>query len=195
MHGHRVVWRTLSFMLALHIIAGSISAIGSKEKTPEEQAADNQKNATSEYNDGVKAMDQAREILKKGDSAYAFNYRATSDAKARKKFESALDKFTKATTLNPGFPEAWNNMGYCYRKLGKLPESLDAYDKAIGIRGDYAQAREYRAETYLALGQLENARKELDFLRQMNSPYADSLSQSIERYQLVEFQKKNDSSR
>lgn len=173
------------------LLTTNLAAIGSDEKTPEEKAADAQKKATSEYNDGVKEMNQARDILKKGDSAYAFNYRATSDAKARKKFESALKKFHKATDLNTNFPEAWNNMGYCYRKLGKLTESLDSYDKAIGIKGDFAQAREYRAETYLALGQLASAQKELDFLKQMNSPYADSLSQSIERYQLEQVQKKN----
>jgi tetratricopeptide (TPR) repeat protein len=86
--------------------------------------------------------------------------------------------------------EAYNNLGYCLRKLGKLDESLKAYEQAIGLKADFAQAREYRGETYLALGLLEKAQTDKDFLMQMKSPLADTLARSIELYQLEKINEK-----
>ncbi|MEW6051300.1 MAG: tetratricopeptide repeat protein [Candidatus Zixiibacteriota bacterium] len=168
----------------LTFAATSTFALGSGEKSPEEKAADDQKKATRLYNDGVKAMESARTIGQKGDSIFAYNYRATSDAKARKEFEKAVGKFNQAVELNPKLAEAHNNLGYCYRKLGKLDESLKAYEKAIGLKPDFAKAREYRGETYLAMDQPDKATTELDFLKQMRSPLADTLAKAIEVYQL-----------
>ncbi len=170
--------------LSLLLLSSSVMAIGSGEKTPEEQAADNLKKATSEYNDGVRHVEKAREIGIKGDSLYAYNYRATSDAKARKEYEKAIEKFNKAVDLNPLMPEAHNYLGYCWRKMGDLAKSLAAYDEALALKPDFAQAREYRGETYLAMNDLKKAQAEHDFLKQMRSPYADTLARSIEVYQL-----------
>jgi len=176
-------------VLALILSSGSPMAFGSKEKTPEQQASEKKKHAISEYNDGVKHMETGRTIGRKGDSIYAYNYRATSDAKARKEFEKAVEDFQQAITLAPNMPEAYNNLGYSYRKLGNLAASLTAYAKAIELNTYFAQAREYRGETYLALGDLSKAQGELDFLKQMKSPYADTLAKSIEVFQLEKFVK------
>ena len=171
------------------MIAANLMAFGSKEKTPEEEAADSRKHAIANYNDGVKHVETARKIGLKGDSLYAYNYRATSDAKAKKEFEKAVEKFNDAIVLDPKLPEAYNNLGYCYRKLGNLQASLGAYAKAIDLNTNFAQAREYRGETYLALGELPKAQEELAFLTQLKSPYADTLAKSIEVYQLEKFAK------
>jgi tetratricopeptide (TPR) repeat protein len=166
------------------LTAPHVSALGSKEKSPEEEAADKGKKAVGYYNDGVKEMESGKSVARKGDSAYAYNYRATSDAKAKKAFEHAIEKYNAAIELKADFPEAYNNLGYCYRKLGKLDESLKAYEKAISLRADFAQAHEYRGETYLALDQLEKAQLDREFLVQMKSDLADTLAKSIELYQL-----------
>jgi tetratricopeptide (TPR) repeat protein len=179
----------LSALMLTVLCAAPIFAIGSGEKTPEEKAADNSRKATNAYNDGVHKIDRAKEIGLKGDSAYAYNYRATSDAKARREYEKAVKDFTKAIELNPQMKEAHNNLGYCYRKLGKLTESLASYNRAIALDSNFAQAREYRAETYLALGQLSKAEAELTFLKSLKSPFADQLARSIELYKLSEFDK------
>ena len=171
------------------LVASNLMAFGSKEKTPEEQAAESRKQAISKYNDGVKHMETARRIGIKGDSLYAYNYRATSDAKAKKEFEKAADNFREAIALDPKLPEAYNNLGYSYRKLGRLEESLSAYAKAIVLDNNFAQAREYRGETYLALGDLAKAQEEQAFLTQLKSPYADTLAKSIEVFQLEKFAK------
>jgi tetratricopeptide (TPR) repeat protein len=170
-------------------IAGSVLAIGSGEKSPEEKANEASRKATSSYNEGVKRIDHAKEIGQKGDSLYAYNYRATSDAKIRGEYEKAIGYLKTAVSLKPDFKEAHNNLGYCYRKLGKLDESLASYDKAIALDSNFAQAREYRGETYLALGRLADAENELAFLKSLKSPFADQLAKSIEIFKLEEINK------
>lgn len=183
-------FRFCGLLLALGIFSvSSAFAIGSKEKTPEEKATENSRKATDHYNSAVKRIEHAKEIGLKGDSAYAFNYRATSDAKIRKELEKAVSDLSKAITLNPDMKEAHNNLGYCYRKLGKLEESLASYSRAIAIDPDFAQAREYRAETYLAMGDLAKAEGELAYLKGMKSPLVDHLALSIELYKLAEIDK------
>jgi tetratricopeptide (TPR) repeat protein len=170
------------------LIAVHASAFWSSKKSPEEKTAESKKKAVEVYNNGVKHMDKARAILRAGDSTYAYNYRATSDAKARKEYQKAANDFERAVKLDSTFFEAYNNLGYCYRKLGDFPAALGAYDRAISLNTNFAQAREYRGQTYLAMGKLDLARNELEFLRDLESPYADSLSRSIQLYQLDQLQ-------
>jgi tetratricopeptide (TPR) repeat protein len=180
---------TYSFAVLILLVA-SAGAIGSKEKSPEEQAAESAKKATEKYNNGVKHMDKAKEKAAKGDSTYAYNYRATSDAKSRKEFEKAIKDFNEAIELKPDFKEAHNNLGYCYRKIGLLDQSLSAYGVAIKLDSTFAQAREYRGETYLALGLLPKALEEHAALKQMESHYADTLAAAIELYRLQQLDAK-----
>jgi tetratricopeptide (TPR) repeat protein len=180
---------TLVLML-LVLTATNVSAIGSDEKTPEEKAAEATQQATEKYNNGVKHMDKARLIAEKGDSAYAFNYRATSDAKAAKEYDKAIKDFRTALKSDPNMIEAHNNLGYCYRKIGEFEKSLAAYSAALALDSTYAQAREYRGELFLAMDDLEEALAERTFLQKIESPYADTLSASIEFYRLQQIEKK-----
>jgi tetratricopeptide (TPR) repeat protein len=51
-------------------------------------------------------------------------------------------------------------MGFAYRKTGDYEKALEMYDKAIGMApGFFAEAVEYRAEAYLALNRLDDARQ------------------------------------
>lgn len=181
-------FKTLTRVIASAIFLFSLSvsafAFGSGEKSPEEKAAALEKEANQEYNNGVKNMKKAKEVAEKEDSTYAFNYRATSDAKAKKEYEKAIKKFQKAIEKKPEFPEAFNNMGYCYRKIGKLDESLAAYHKALELKPNFPQAHEYLGETYLALDSMDQARGQLQILTELESPYADTLMKSIEIYKL-----------
>lgn len=170
-------------------LPSSIFAIGSNEKTPEEQATEHSAKAIDHYNSAVKRIQHSKDIALKGDSAFAYNYRATSDAKVRKEYEKAVKDLLKALELNPEMKEAHNNLGYCYRKLGKLDESLAAYSRALTLDSNFAQAREYRAETYLALGELAKAEGELVYLKGMKSPFAEQLALSIELFKLAEIDK------
>jgi len=180
----RNIFRILICITAILTIHSTTFAFGSKEKSPEEQAAENEKKATKTYNSGVKHMDKAKEISVKGDSTYAFNYRATSDAKAKKEYEKAVKDFVDATEYKADFAEAFNNLGYCYRKLDKLMLSLEAYHKALELKPGFPEAHEYLGETYLAMDSLDLARGQLQMLQELESPYADTLLKSIELYKL-----------
>ncbi len=180
-----IVILIVALVLAM-ILSGTAFAFGSGEKTPEEKAAELIKKATKEYNKGVKHMDKARKQAQKGDSTYAFNYRATTEAKTKKEYQKAVKRFNKAIKYNAEFPEAHNNLGYCYRKLGKLEESLDEYSKALKLNPDFAQALEYLGETFLALDSLSAANEQLQKLKTLESIYADTLSRSIELYRLAQ---------
>jgi tetratricopeptide (TPR) repeat protein len=174
------------FMLVGLLLAGNLYAIGSEEKTPEEKASADAKKSVAAYNEAVKRIDHAGKIGGASDSTYGYNYRIHPEEKAKREYEKAVKDLQKAIELNPNFKEAHNNLGYCYRKLGKLNESLTAYDKAISLDSNFAQAREYRGETYLALGRVSDAESELKFLLEAKSEYADQLSRSIELYKFIE---------
>jgi len=169
--------------LLLLALAASSFAIGSG-KSDEEKAAEKKKEAVKNYNEGVEYMEEAREIATVGDSAFAYNYRATSSDKAEKKYKKAIDKFKDAVDKDPVMVEAYNNLGYCYRKIGKLEESLKAYKNALKIDDSFAQAREYLGETYLAMGEMAKAEEQLAWLTKAESPYADTLQASINLYKL-----------
>lgn len=177
-------------LAGLFIIAQPTEASDSDEKSPAEMAAKREQEAKEKYNNGVKHMKKAKLIALVGDSAFAFNYRATSDAKAGKELEKAIKDFGKAIDLMPNFAEAYNNLGFCYRKTGKLEQSLSAYDHAIRIDSNFAQAREYRGETFLAMGDLKNADKELAYLTELKSSYADTLSLAIKLFKLAQIDQK-----
>lgn len=180
----------LSALVLVMILSGDVTGIGVGEKTPAQQTEEASREAIEAYNNGVKRLEKAKSAALKGDSAFAYNYRATSDAKARKEFDKSVEYFLSAVTLNPQFKEAYSNLGYAYRKLGKLTESLEAYDKAVALDENFTQAREYRGETYLALGKPEKATAELVVLKSLGSPYADSLARAIELFELEQLAKK-----
>lgn len=177
-------------LLSLLFTAGHVVASGSSSKSDEDDAATQQKKATAEYNKGVAHLDKARAIGLKGDSAFAYNYRATSDAKARKEFEKAAERFENAIKLNPSMKEAHNNLGYTCRKLGKLDESLAAYRAALKLDGSFARAREYLGETFLAMNMPDSAQTQLAILQKAESAYADTLGFAIEKYKLEQIDRK-----
>jgi tetratricopeptide (TPR) repeat protein len=174
-------------MLALASLA---LASGSDKEEPKKNDTDKKKQAIEVYNVGVMLMEKAGTEGQKADSNFAFNYRATSNAKAKREYEKAVDKFQEAVNLDHTMVAAYSNLGYCLRKIGKLEQSLEAYHKALKYDTQYAPAREYLGETYLAMDDLEKANGQLKFLTAMRSAYADTLAQSIDMYKLKQLNKK-----
>jgi tetratricopeptide (TPR) repeat protein len=177
------------FVLML-AFTSSVFASGSEEESPKKDDTDKKKQAIEVYNVGVMLTEKARIEGQKADSTFAFNYRATSSAKAKREYEKAVKKFEQAIEFDPTMVAAFSNLGYCLRKIGKLDQSLAAYHKALKLDPKYAQAREYLGETYLAMDDLDKANGELKFLSEMKSPYADTLAQSIDIYKLKQLNSK-----
>lgn len=113
------------------------------------------------YNDGVR-------YVKRGDAA-------KTAEKAQAAYGKAIEKFTASTDLAPDLYQAWNYLGYSHRKLGDAAAALDAYDRALGLKPDYADAIEYRGQAYLALGRLDDAKGAYLALYPGNRKLADQL--------------------
>ncbi|MBN8911400.1 MAG: tetratricopeptide repeat protein [Rhizobiales bacterium] len=58
-------------------------------------------------------------------------------------------------------PRALNAMGYATRKLGDVDGALPYYARALALKPDYVQAREYLGEAFLAKGDVIRAREQL----------------------------------
>ncbi len=56
----------------------------------------------------------------------------TTEAKAA--FTAALANLQMAAKLNPNSPDAYQNMGICYRELGQKDKAFDAFQKADKLR-------------------------------------------------------------
>ena len=53
--------------------------------------------------------------------------------KAIGQIEKAIASYQKAIELNPDYADAYQNLGVVLLKIGKVPESLSAFGKAIAI--------------------------------------------------------------
>jgi len=58
-------------------------------------------------------------------------------------------------------PRALNAMGYATRKGGNVDGAFPYYTRALALKPDYVQAREYLGEAFLAKGDVVSARAQL----------------------------------
>src|SRR4026207_55245 len=93
--------------------------------TPEERAVEAYRSGDDHRVKGKKLEEEAAK--KKGTDA------DKAVAKARGEFEKSLKDFRNAAQLNPQLFQAYNGMGFAYRKTGDYPKALEMYDKAIAM--------------------------------------------------------------
>ena len=98
----------------------------------------------------------------------------------RKNWEKAADLFRKAIAENPKNHKAHNMYGYVLRNLGRYKESLVAYDAALSLKPDFAQALEYRAMAHLLSGNRDAALEDYKALVRLGSPLADPLKKKMD---------------
>ena len=130
----------------------SSSSAPSRTMTPEERAIESYNNGIEHKDKGKKLEEQAS--AKQGSDADKLM------AKARGEYEKSLKDFRNAAQTSPKLFQAYNGMGFAYRKTGDYATALEMYDKAIEMApGFYSEAVEYRGEAYLALNRLDDAKK------------------------------------
>jgi tetratricopeptide (TPR) repeat protein len=98
----------------------------------------------------------------------------------RKQYEQAIAAYQQAVARAPRFAEAWNNMGFCFRKTKQYDKALDAYRRAIALRPDFSYPHEYMARTYISLGNRDAAMREYEILKRLDSRMAAELLKAIE---------------
>jgi len=149
---------------------GSSPMPSTPQRTPHDQAVDYYNNAERRIDGLSKTHDEMKAALT-SDPAKA----AKLQARLAKGLENAAADLERAVKNDPTLYQAYSELGFTYRKMGKFNESLAAYDKALLIEPDYPPALEYRAEAYLGLNRIDDARKTYTELFSGDRPRADAL--------------------
>ncbi len=106
-----------------------------------------------------------------------------TNAKARSEYQKSLKDFKNAAKLNPGLFQAYNGMGFAYRKTGDYAKALEMYDQAIKLApGFFPEAVEYRAEAYLSLNRIDDARQAYLDLFAADRKQADILMAAMKKW-------------
>jgi tetratricopeptide (TPR) repeat protein len=103
--------------------------------------------ATEALNSGLKRLERADQIEPK------------DPKQARREYEAALKDFQRAAAAAPDNYRAHNGAGYSLRKLGNYERALESYERALTLAPTSSEAIEYRAEAYLALNRLADAKQ------------------------------------
>lgn len=153
-------------------MGGSSSMSSPKPKTPEQIAQ-------SRYERGLRARDKALGYEKRAAESDTSWFGKIPSEKAVDQWEYAVASYEDAIEQKPRFYQAYSDMGYALRKLGRYDESIAAYDRALRIRSDYAPAIEYRGEAYLRLLRLSDAKDAYMRLFQIDRELAAELMESM----------------
>ena len=149
--------RRLFPILCLVVFAASPAmAAGSRAGSMPRNPADD---AMMSFNDGVSARDRAWKLEKELATAKDAAAKAKLEAKIVKAYQAAVRSQKNAVRYNPALFQAYGELGYALRKTGDHAAALEAYDKALAIQPGYAEAIEYRAEAYLGLNRIDEARQ------------------------------------
>jgi len=49
------------------------------------------------------------------------------------KYDEAIKFFDKVLEINPNFSEAWYGKAIALEKLGKIPEAIECYNRALDL--------------------------------------------------------------
>jgi len=144
---------------------------GGAAPTPEEQARDVYNSGIDHKNKGLKfEADAEKQQAKDKDKKLG---------KAKDEYAKALKDFKKASELVPGLYQAYNGMGFAYRKTGEPAKALEMYDKALQLAPGFPDAIEYRGEAFLALNRIDDAKQAYLALFAKDRAQADQLLKSM----------------
>lgn len=108
-------------------------------------------------------------------------FRAGLALHREKHYAAAIKEYERALALGGRFPEAFNNLAYCYRKVGQIDKALDLYKTAIALRPTFAAAHDYIARAYLAKGDRTLAMHHYEIVRRLDARLAHCLLEAIRR--------------
>lgn len=96
-------------------------------------------------------------------------------------WSAAIIDYQRALDLGGRFPEAFNNLAYCYRKIGMIDKAIALYKVAIQLRPLFPQAHDYLARAYLAKGDMAAALHEYEIVRRLDTKLGTCLWAAIQR--------------
>jgi tetratricopeptide (TPR) repeat protein len=103
-------------------------------------------------------------------------------SRLNKSLENAAADFQRAIKSEDKMFQAYSELGFCLRKLGRFDEALQMYDKGLAIEPRWAPGIEYRAEAYLGLNRLDDAKAAYETLFTGDRARADILFDSMKQW-------------
>ncbi len=89
---------------------------------------------------------------------------AAATAIKAKDWAGAITLLEAEVAANKGTANVYNYLGYAHRNLGNYDAAFKHYATALKMEPEHRGAHEYVGQTYLAVGNLEMAKKHLDAL-------------------------------
>jgi tetratricopeptide (TPR) repeat protein len=151
------------------------SASPSRVLSPDEMAV-------AAYNSGISHRDRALKADAQAMKEKKDSDRLKGEKKAREEYDKALKDFKQAADLNPKMPQAYNGIGFAYRKMGEYAKALEHYDRALELNPKFLDAIEYRGEAYLGLGRLDDAKQAYLALFAADRKQADALMKAMTEF-------------
>lgn len=88
--------------------------------------------------------------------------------------EKALPLLEQAAVETPDDADVFNLRGYCERKRGDLDRAFASYRRALELRTEFPEARQYLGEAHL-----QAVRREVEILRGYGEPGREALARLI----------------
>lgn len=169
--------RLLSSLLAL-AVAPAVLASGAGS-VPSMNPQNPHDDAVQYYNSAERRLEKLTKMHEEMRAATDPKKAADLQQKISKGLEAAAADFRRATDNDPNLFQAYSELGFTLRKLGRYDESLAAYDKALALQPGFSPAIEYRAEAHLGLNKLDDVKDAYTTLFAGDRPRADVLMVSI----------------
>lgn len=162
--------RTLVLGLALLMLSSAAWAAssGGGSSSSSSSAAEG---GSGKQNEAQQMYDRGMQLVKEGD------------------FHGALQRFQGAHKKDRNNAEYLNMVAYTQRKVGNLEDAFDTYERVLGMKPNFPQAREYLGEAHLQAlllqidvlrGYGDDGRKEYDLLVAALQEAARTLSAGVE---------------
>jgi tetratricopeptide (TPR) repeat protein len=110
-------------------------------------------------------------IVSCGESAEAHDKRGREYADAEE-YDKAIEAFSKAIEIRPGYADAYNNRGNTYRKMGQYDQATADLNKAIELDPSHYKAYKNRGKVYAAQENWVRALADYDETVELNPDYA-----------------------
>ena len=163
---------------------GGMSQAGAPPSTDSPQPSTEKPDAAAKkaFNAGVKSLNRAREFEEVAAKAANPDKKAGAMEKVGDAYNKALDQFTEALSNKGDMVEAWNYAGFVHLRLGAYNESIDDYNHTLALKPDLLEAIENRAEAYMAVDRLDEAKAAYMDLFNHARPLADHLMVAMQKW-------------
>ena len=138
--------------------------------------------AKEAYYSGLRALRKAQAYEAEAAKASAPEKSAKSREKALSSYKESIAPLIDAISIQPTLYQAWQCLGVADLRLGNFEDSASAYTKVLELRPNYPEATEGRAEAYLGLNMVDEAKSAYLALAGSSPKLADELMAVMHRW-------------